>query len=54
MEGNADLFLIVEAFDGVCFLFRFGNGRQEEPAEDGDDSDDHEQLDESEGGGRGY
>jgi len=49
VQGNADLLQVVLAPDaGGCFAHLL-DGRQEQADQDGNDGDDHQQLDEREG-----
>ena len=48
------LFLVAHAAGGVGLDLRLGQGRQEHPGQDGDDGDDHQQLDERERPARGF
>jgi hypothetical protein len=45
LEGEANLPIIVEATRSLCFAFRIGQGWQEHPGQNGNDGNDHEELD---------
>jgi len=48
-EAEAELFQVVSAFNALSAGLGAAEGGQEQAGENGDDGDDHEQFDESEG-----
>ena len=48
LEGNADLFLIIDALDRATAFARFAQSGKEQSGQDANDPDNDEELDEGE------